>query len=101
MSSDTRTCPDCNATLIPIQVLGEVPTLNLEPSIQRYTDVDAQRSLITGGFKITGTIEWLMCSDCHRVLAYAVPLPDRAPEIDPPLRHHDTPSPQINIGQRD
>jgi hypothetical protein len=66
------TCPDCEGTLQPIQLLdysGRYQT----PRPPEYRTEDAHQNFWTGRWTGAGRVAALACSACGRILLYAVP----------------------------
>lgn len=66
-----ETCPDCETTLLRIQVLDRGYMDSTHEGLM-YSDPTAKKGFF-GNFKTAGTVQALMCGDCGRVLFYAEP----------------------------
>jgi hypothetical protein len=65
------TCPDCNAALTPI-----IPRVAYYHVLDGYESPDSKPNWV-GHRPPAGKLHSLMCSECGRVLIYAVPLPPK------------------------
>jgi uncharacterized OB-fold protein len=64
-----RTCPDCDAAMERIEIIDKGHGGSHSEHVE-YRANDAARSFWTGQFKAAGTVEWLMCRKCGRIVMY-------------------------------
>jgi|BarGraNGADG00212_1021973.scaffolds.fasta_scaffold38039_2 hypothetical protein len=74
----TSSCPDCGGTLQTIKLFARgaktLAGIAIDTEAILYTTADAIRDGWSGKFTEMGEVQPLLCTTCHRIFLYGIPV---------------------------
>ena len=70
MNSEDRSCPTCDGTMSPIQIIDKQGA-HPESSGFEYAAIEAKRGFWSGAYPKSGKLNSYLCNDCGYVAIFA------------------------------